>query len=306
MGLYEAAMLTDEKLFDADFLDRLRSLFFKLRKRRHLKHKGAQSSPASGFTREFKDRRHYSPGDDYRAIDWRLYARLDKTFIRVFEEVQEFHVHILLDRSLSMTEPHREKAVAAMRLAVALAYLGLVNGHRVSLLSMADGTRRESPPWKGQGHIHEVLTKMGAMQFAGTTDLNAALKQFRPGRDRRGVVFVISDLLSASPQETEPLLKQMTTWPAETHVIQILHPLEMKPEIEGELRLIDVETGELRRVWLTRREVQRYEKEFADWIDGLRRTCMRNKIDYVTWQTDQPFDDMFLKLLSQGSSLAGK
>src|SRR5262245_23361139 len=135
-------MQTDEQLFDADFLDRLRSLFFKLRKRRSLKHKGVQSSPASGFTREFKDRRHYSPGDDYRSIDWRLYARLDKTFVRIFEEVQEFHVHILLDRSLSMNEPHREKAIAGMRLAVALAYLGLVNGHRVSLFSMAEGAQR--------------------------------------------------------------------------------------------------------------------------------------------------------------------
>ena len=101
-------MADDGELFDAKFLGRLRTLFFKLRKRRQLQKRGAQQTPAAGFTREFKDHRHYTPGDDYRAIDWRLYARLDRPFIRIFEEVQEYHVHILLDRSRSMIEPHPE------------------------------------------------------------------------------------------------------------------------------------------------------------------------------------------------------
>jgi uncharacterized protein (DUF58 family) len=297
---------TDERLFDADFLDRLRSLFFKLRKRRQLRQKGVQSSPVSGFTREFKDHRHYSPGDDYRAIDWRLFARLEKTFIRVFEEVQEFHVHILLDRSRSMTEPHRDKAVAAMRLAAALAYLSLINGHRVSLMTVADDVRRELPPIKGQGHIHEVLNKVAALEFEGVTDLDGALRRFRPSRDRRGIVFFISDLLSGDPEKAEEIIKRTVTWPAETHVIQVLNPREMRPELEGEIRLIDVETGELRRVRLTRRELARYAQEFTAWVETVRRTCLRNRLDYLTWTTDREFDDQFVQLLSQGSALAGK
>ncbi|MBU6179422.1 MAG: DUF58 domain-containing protein, partial [Verrucomicrobia bacterium] len=71
-----------EDLFDADFLDRLRALFLRLRKRKQLRRKGLQATPATGFTREFKDFRHYTPRDDYRSIDWRLYARLDRLFIR--------------------------------------------------------------------------------------------------------------------------------------------------------------------------------------------------------------------------------
>ena len=97
-------MSPDADLFDADFLGRLRTLFFKLRKRRQLAKKGLQSSPAAGITREFKDYRHYTPGDDFRTIDWRLYARLERMFIRIFEEVQEYHVHILVDRSGSMVD----------------------------------------------------------------------------------------------------------------------------------------------------------------------------------------------------------
>jgi uncharacterized protein (DUF58 family) len=299
-------MTTGEPLFDANFLERLRTLFFKLRKRRNLKHKGVQTSPASGFTREFKDHRHYVPGDDYRSIDWRLFARLNKTFIRVFEEVQEFHVHILLDRSQSMVEPYPRKGVLALRLAVALAYLGLVNGHRVSLLTIGDSVRRELPPLKGQGHIHDVLARLSSLDFGGASDLGPALRQFRPSRDRRGIVFVISDLLGREPETTDAALRQAVSWPAETHVIQILDPHEIEPDLEGEVRLVDVETGELRRVWLSRRELERYQQEFRAWLANLERVCMRNRLDYLSWSTDGAFDDLFLRLLSRGSSLAGK
>jgi uncharacterized protein (DUF58 family) len=265
-----------------------------------------QSTPTAGFTREFKDHRHYVPGDDYRAIDWRLFARLNKTFIRVFEEVQEFHIHILLDRSQSMVEPYRQKGILAMRLAVALAYLGLVNGHRVSLLTIGDGVRRELPPLKGQGHIHDVLTLFSTLEFGGASDLGPSLKQFRPSRDRRGIVFLISDLLGREPETIDTTLKQAISWPAETHVIQILDPREIAPDLEGEIRLVDVETGELRRVWLTRRELERYQTEFRAWLENLQRVCMRNRLNYLSWTADRPFDDMFLQLLSRGSSLAGK
>src|SRR5262245_5290873 len=115
--------MPDTEIFDPQFLDRLRLLYFKLRKRRQLQKPGAQATPASGFTREFKDHRQYSPGDDFRLIDWRMFARLEKMFIRIFEEVQELHVHILIDRSRSMVEPYAEKRVAALQLAVGLAYL---------------------------------------------------------------------------------------------------------------------------------------------------------------------------------------
>ncbi len=295
---------TDE-LFDARFLGRLRSLFFKLRKRRQLQKRGGQSTPAAGFTREFKDHRHYTPGDDFRSIDWRLFARLEKPFIRIFEEIQEFHVHIVIDRSGSMLEPHPEKRIAALRVGVALAYLALLSQHRVSVLSLADELRRETQPLKGQGHVHLLLKQMAALQFGGTTDLIGGLQQFRPSRDRRGIVFVISDLFGRSPDQSTEALLQATRWPAETHVIHVLHPEEMRPDLQGEIRLVDVETNEIRRVWMTKRELTRYAKAFEQFIDDLGRFCMRRQIDYFPWTTDQPFEDAFLGLLSRGNALAG-
>ena len=299
-------MTGESEIFDARFLGRLRALFFKLRKRRKLRKKGSQASPAAGFTREFKDHRHYSSGDDFRAIDWRLFARLERLFIRVFEEIQEFHVHILIDRSGSMSEPFAEKRVTALRLAAALTYLGLASEHRVSLHALAGGMERLMPPLKGQGSIHEVLRVLTALEFGGATDLVGALRQFQPTRDRRAIVFVLSDLLGQEPELSEQALRQATTWPAETHVIHILDQREMRPDLDGELQLIDVETHETRRLWLTRRDLDRYEENFRRFADDLEASCLRRQIDYLRWPTDQSFEEGFLALLMRGSALAGK
>lgn len=295
--------MADEQVFDADFLQRLRTLFFKLRRRRLLKQKGIQQTKAVGFTREFKDYRHYTRSDDFRAIDWRLFARVEKLFVKLYEEVQEFHIHILIDRSVSMVEPFPRKRIATLRLAVALAYLGLMNQHRVSMLSFSDQVRQEVPPLKGQGHIHRVLQHLTGMPFEGVTDLGC-LRGFRPKRDRRGIVFILSDLLGREPEESAAALEIATSWPAETHVVHVLEPEEIRPQIDGEVRLIDVETQEQRQLTLTKRDMERYQEAVESFLEQLGQSCMRRRVDYVTWRTDLAFEKMFLELLSRGSALS--
>ena len=298
-------MADSTELFDPQFLQRLRAMFMKLRKRRQLQKKGMQSTPAVGHTREFKDHRSYIPGDDFRSIDWRLFARLEKMFIRIFEQVQEFHVYIILDRSRSMIEPYGEKRIVGLQLAVALAYLGLLNEHRVSVLTLAEDVRRETPPLKGPGHIYNLLKLAGELEFGGVTDLTGALGRFRLARDRRGMVFVLSDLLGHRLGSADESITKVGSWPAETHVIHILHPLEIRPTLQGEVRLVEVETGQTRRIWMTRRDREAYVQAFARYQDALRRGCAKRKINYVGWTTDLAFEETFINLLSRGSALAG-
>ena len=118
-------------------------------------------------------------------------------------------------------------------------------------------------------------------------------------------MFVISDLFGRSPEMSTEALLQATRWPAETHVIQVIEPHERDPGLEGEFQLSDVETGETRRIWLTRREAARYRESFDGFVENIQRTCMRHQVDYVTWTTAEPFEDMFLHLLMRGSALAG-
>jgi uncharacterized protein (DUF58 family) len=293
-----------EELFDADFLDRLRALFLRLRKRRQLRKKGIQHTPSTGFTREFKDFRHYTPDDDYRAIDWRLYARLERLFIRLYEEIQEFHIHVLIDTSASMSQPFPEKRLTALKVGVALSYLGLVGQHRVSVYQMGERVLEGLAPQKGQGNIQRIIDHARRMQFGGVTNLEKSFTEFQPSRGRYGILFVLSDLYGRGVDEAKEAIRHAATWPGETHFIHIFHPWEQHPDLDGEIELIDVETQEHRRMWFTRRDRKKYEERFELFLKDIEHGCKSRQIDYQRWRTDLPFEELFLELLSRGSALA--
>ncbi len=294
----------DEEIFDADFLDRLRAMALRLRKRKQLRKKGMQQTPATGFTREFKDFRSYTPKDDFRSIDWRLYARLDRLFIRLYEEIQEFHVHVVIDTSASMNEPFAEKRTTALKLAVALSYMGLVGHHRVSLYQFGEKVGDPLPPMKGQGSLQRVIDYARGLKFGGITDLDRCFKEFQPSRRRYGIIFLISDLYGKDVDEAKEAIQHASAWPGEVHFIQVNHPWEEKPDLDGEIVLVDVETQEQRRLWFTPRDKKRYEKRYQQFIDDIESVCQSRHIDYQRWRTDYPFDELFLELLSRGSALA--
>ncbi len=292
------------ELFDPAFLERLRSLLFQLRRRRILQKRGGQATPATGFTRDFKDYRHYAVGDDYRGIDWRLYARMGRLFVRLFEEVQELHVHVIVDVSGSMSRPHAEKRHLALRLAVALSYLGLVSRHPVSLFSLGAKMERRLPPLTGPGNIRRVTECLSTMSFGGTTDLAGSFRSFNPGRQRGGIYFVLSDLFGSSPEAVDAALPRLSLWPGEVHLIHLFHPQERSPRVSGELALRDAESGAVRRLLFSSREAERYVAAFDSFCERLRRQCVARQIDYVPWETDRPFEDTFIQLLRRGTALA--
>ncbi|MBL9115055.1 MAG: DUF58 domain-containing protein [Verrucomicrobiaceae bacterium] len=295
--------LEREDLFDTAFLERLRMLALRLRKRRELMKRGSQSTPATGFTREFKDYRHYTPKEDYRAIDWRLYARLGKLFVRLYEETQELNLHILLDTSASMAKPHPEKRKQALRFAVALAYLGLTGQQRVNLHTMCDTVKQELPPLRGQGHMEKIMNALMRVNFGGVTDLERCFNDFNPGRQRYGVIFVISDFYGRDPETTPQAVTRASVWPGESHFVQIFHPQEREPDLDGEVELAEVETGERRRFWLTKRDVARYTEAFDAFAEATAASCASRQIDFVQCRSDDPFEERFLELLMRGALL---
>lgn len=297
--------MAGEDFFDATFLDRLRMLAIRLRKRRQLTRRGSQSTPSTGFTREFKDYRHYTPREDYRAIDWRLYARLDKLFVRLYEETQELNLHLVVDASGSMERPFGEKRRQALRFAVALAYLGLSNQQRVSLYSMSDAVRQELPPQRGQGSIDKVIQVASRMTFDGITDLRRCFEEFRPMRQRYGVNFVISDFFGRDVNAIRDVVAQAAAWPGETHFVQIVHPEEREPKVKGEIELTEVETGERRRFWFTRRDARKYAETFDAFVEDLAQSCAGRRIGFMQCLADEPFEERFVEMLSRGSALAG-
>jgi uncharacterized protein (DUF58 family) len=267
--------------------------------------RGAQSTAATGFTREFKDYRHYAKGEDYRAIDWRLYARLDKLFVRLYEETQELHLHILIDTSGSMARPFEDKRRQALRFAVALAYLGLSNQQRVSIYSMSDSIKVELPPLRGQGNIEKIIQSVLQLSFGGLTDLEKCFEDFHPTRQRFGVIFVISDFYGRDVMTAAESVNRAATWPGESHFLQVMHPTERLPEIEGEVELAEIETGERRRFHLTKRDALRHAEAYDAFIANLERACVGRQIDFMQVRTDEPFEERFLEVLTRGAALAG-
>ncbi len=203
-----------------------------------------------------------------------------------------------------MVNPFPEKRRNLLRLGVALAYLGLVSQHRVSLYSMNDHVNLEVRPLKGQGNIQKFIDKLSSLEFEGVTDLDASFREFRPGRQRYGIIFVVSDLFGQDAEAAPASLRLSASWPGEIHVIHLFHPRERNPELEGEIELLDVETQEKRRLWITPRERKNYRKAFATFVEEVRRECVSRQIDYVPWTTDQEFEEAFIDLLSRGSALA--
>lgn len=296
---------SDHEIVDHAFLESLRTLVLRLRSRRQLQKKGSQQTTAAGHTREFKDHRSYVAGDDYRNIDWRLYARLERLFIRIFEEVQEFHVHIIVDCSRSMAAPYERKRVAALRLAVALAYVALAGQHRVSVMTLGERCERLLPPSKGQGHVHTLIKALEGIEFTEATDLTAALSGFRPGRDRRGMAFVISDLFGRDPGEATAALTQVGSWHVESHVVQVLDPREWEPDLEGEILLEDAETGERRRVFLGPRDREAYQQAVAAFLEEIQQVCVKRQVTWCRWDATAAFEDQFLDLIGRANALAG-
>lgn len=295
-----------DEIFDPEFLDRLRTMFLMLRERRKLRRVGNQQTPVSGVTREFKDHRPYVPGDDYRNLDWKLVARLDKLFVRLYEELQEFHVHVLIDNSQSMAVPYPEKRVIALRACAALAYLGLVNQHTVSLHSLGKQVSRELPPKKGQGSISQWLEHLAKMPFGGGGDIGRALSSYRPvGAGGKSIVIVVSDLLGENPMNVSDAIRKTQAWQAEKYFVQILSPEEREPDLQGDWKLEDVETGVVRRIWLTNRERDAYKKLFEEYRTDLQQACIEAQIPLVSWGTEEDFETKLGELLWKGNELGG-
>lgn len=297
-----------EEWFEPAFLDRLRALFLRLRKRRRHRWsaKNLRHMPAAAHNREFRDYRSYSVNDDFRSVDWRVYARLGRLFVRLFEELQDYQVHLLIDTSSSMDRPDGRKRRDVLRLAVALGYLGLIGHHRVSLHTMRDRVVPVMPAVKGQGSIHRLIDVLHKVEFGGSTNLRACFEGFRPVRHHYAVTFVLSDLLGHEVEITEQALRRVGSWPGETHVVQILDRQERAPDGDGEVHLTDGETGEERRMWLIRSDLQRYQELFEGFLGTVERACASRQVDYLLWMTDRDFEESFTDLMDRGSVLGGR
>lgn len=265
--------------------------------------KGERRSTKRGTSIEFADYRDYVRGDDLRRVDWNVYARLERPFIKLLEEEEDLAVHVLVDTSRSMdygeavsdTVDHN-KWHYAQRLAAALGYIALGAGDRLTLTALTPNAKFTPAnffgPARGRGFTLRLLKFLQDLETVGATDLDAALKNYALLATRPGLAFILTDLFS--PNGFRNGLAQLQGRGYEITVLHVLAPEEVEPPLAGDLRLIDCETGAPQEISLDGGLRELYRKRVLDWRDDIQAYCLKRQIHYLPITTDQPWDEMVL------------
>jgi uncharacterized protein (DUF58 family) len=264
--------------------------------------KGERRSTKRGTSIEFADYRDYVRGDDLRRVDWNVYARLERPFVKLFEEEEDLAVHVAVDASRSMNWPNGSgeadgqdgnKFTYSVRLAAALGHIALAAGDRLTVSSLLGGGLPASRfgPSRGRGGTANLLKFLAGLQTSGGTDLDGALRNYAMSADRAGLIFVISDLFSPGYQAG---LSALQAGGFEVGLLHVLAPEEVDPPLAGDLQLIDVETGEPQDVSIDGALRALYRRRVQAWRDEISGYCLKRGVHYVPVVTDVKWDQVVL------------
>ena len=251
-------------LFDSDFLKKLEYLSLVSRRVFRGQLLAQRRTMQLGGGIEFADHREYTPGDDFRYLDWNVFARHGELLLKRFQEEEDLHVYILLDCSRSMAFGDPPKFDYARQVAAALAYIALADLDRVAVVAFAGDIVADFPLTRGKARILSLLKFLEGARAAGSRDRSRPGRaELRPSRPApRAWRVVVSDLFD--PDGFEHGLDLLRHHRYEPHVVQIYDRREAEPELKGDLELFDVETGTIRKVTVTERNLRQYRRIFAD------------------------------------------
>ena len=289
--------------------------------------RGERRSRARGQSVEFADHRNYSHGDDFRYLDWNIYGRLERLFVKLYEEERELPVRIFLDASESMTFGKPRKFDFARQVAAAIGYVALCGFDRVSVIPFPNaecGMRNaESSNVPGQatlqsavrdpqselvsrGALRSVRGKKSSLQFfqnlgvltaSGPANLNEALRRGALEARQAGVAVVLSDFLD--PAGYEAGLNALVGRGFQVNAVQILAPEELNPATYGDLRLVDSETGALQEVTFGKFRMKAYQQTVQNFCQRLREFCQTRGIRFFAASSDTPLEQLLLKQLRE-------
>ncbi len=279
-----------EPLIDEEFLQRLAHLRFIVKGRRSSRITGGHPSPRSGVSIEFADYRDYTPGDDFRYVDWNIVGRLDRVLVKTFVHEVDLPIYLLVDFSASMHVGSPPKARYAARLAAALAYLGLRNLDRVGLFPFTDHLLPAITPRHGMQQMTRILSVLQTARATGPTSLNRVLKQFVERTREKGLVFLISDFLAEDAYEEG--ISRLIYRGDEVVAIRVVDPTETEPKISGGSRLIDVETGRQLDLTVGERTLAQYKRRFATHVATLRSFLTARRIPHILASTDVDIEEL--------------
>lgn len=264
---------------------------------------GLHRSPYHGFSVEFAEHRQYMPGDPIRNIDWKVYSRTDRFFVKEFEEETNLKAYLLLDISGSMG--YHSNGISKLEygsyLCAALSYLMLQQRDSVGLVTFDQKIQKYIPPKSAATHLHVLLSQLDKIQASQTTNVSSALHEMAERIKRRGLIILISDLFDY-PEKIMSGLKHFRHRKHEVIVFHILDPRERDFSFPSEAIFKDIETQEeiLTSPWQIQKD---YQARLQEWIEKYRLESRESLIDYVLLDTSIPFDEALFAYLSKRQRL---
>ncbi len=265
---------------------------------------GLHQSPYHGFSVEFSEYRQYMPGDPLRDLDWKVFGKTDRLYVKQYEEETNLKSHLLIDASASMA--YRSGSITkfqyASYVAAALSHLMLRQRDAVGLIAFDDQIRTHLPPRSVTSHLHTLLTALQNTHPEGTdTDLATAFHDLAERIVRRGLVVVISDLFD-DPDRLLNGLKHFRHRNHEVIVFHVIDPRERDLNFDRETRFVDLESGAqiATEPWHI---APAYRDHMKALINRFRRECREALIDYVLLETSEPFDTALFNYLAKRKKL---
>lgn len=287
------------KVFDGAFFERLEAVALSMKNAMTGLFGGSRKAHGYGNTVEFADFREYVPGDDLRRIDWNVFARFEKFFIKLFTDERQLHHRIIVDCSASMESGKPEKAEMALRVAAALGYLAVCSMDRVSF-QMLHGDKLVDlcGTMIGKTAVCNAALMLEDVEFYGNSELDKALlNDPNPGYDD-GMTIVISDFLTESNWKS--MVDFLVYRHREVALIHLLSPQEINPRMSGDVHLIDKESSTMgdprnMRMKINKTFLNAYEKALDEYKRELEEFCISRGAAYIFATTDQPIEHIIFE-----------
>ncbi|HEX7628472.1 MAG TPA: DUF58 domain-containing protein [Candidatus Methanoperedens sp.] len=275
-------------MIDTSFFKELDRFSFMVRKRVSTAYSGSRRSILKGRGMEPVSYREYTQGDDFKTIDWKVYGRTEKLYVKEFEEEKSLTTHILLDTSKSMD--FRNKFEYAAMLALGFAYLVTKDNEKFAVAAFGeeiDITR----PKRGRKYLSLTIDLLNSAQLKGKTRFDYCMEKYASVIKSRSLVFIISDFMTDVETIRNSIFRLGDN---ELVLIQVLDPLEKSLDLGGEAKLIDLETDAKMDIYTSPRLRAEYQKRLNDHISKIKETCITVGADFHTVTTDKPvFDSIF-------------
>jgi uncharacterized protein (DUF58 family) len=281
-------------MIDTSFLRELDRFNMVLKRRVLSNYQGERASQQQGSGLVFSDYKEYVPGDDFRKIDWKVYARTKKLYIKKYEEERDLTVHVIVDSSASMRFGRKiKKFEYASMIGLGFAYMALKKNEKFNFSTFSDKLNYIKAR-KGLSQLVSIVARLEKQKVEGTSHLQASFEEYKKFLHHKGFIVIISDFLYEI-EEIKAVLSRFTKH--QVIAIQVLDPEERKLALYGDVLLEDSEMHTKLRTFLSNRLVRNYREKLENHIHSIKAACEKLNVDFVSITTDRPVFDAFYAAL---------